>query len=238
MSLINYFHPLSKLKRQRQKLAQSDFCEPLRSLIRFPIWPPQTSLDSLEFLVVDFETSGLDIHQDTILSIGWVVIKGNQIHLDSAQRIDILAADRINAETAVINHIVPETLVDATPIKTAVEELFDAMSNRVVVAHCVPIERGFLNQHCRFFYNAKLPQIAWLDTLVMEGSLQDWSSHNRPSDFGLSTVRKKYGLPGYPAHDALIDAVATAELFLAQIGAIFGQQKTSLGVLMKRSLPD
>lgn len=237
MGFLDYIHPLSSLERKRRKIDHKGFPKLLRPLIQFPVWQPQTSLESLEFLVVDFETSGLDIQHDAILSIGWVVIQNNQIHLDSAQKIDILAGDQVKAETAVINHIIPEALTDATPFTSAIIDLLKAMTNRVVIAHSASIERGFLNQYCQYYFNSMLPPMVWLDTLVMESSLQVSSSHNRPQDFGLSTIREKYGLPSYPAHDALIDAVATAELFLAQVKAIFGYQKTSLGVLMKRSIP-
>jgi DNA polymerase-3 subunit epsilon len=226
------------MKRQRKKTAPGDFPVALQPLMQNPIWPAETTLDSLEFLVVDFETSGLDIHRDAILSIGWVVIKDNRVHLECARKIDILAADYIKAKTAVINHIVPETLINATPVTTALEQLFKAMHDRIIIAHSVSIERGFLNQYCLYYYHSKLPIIVWLDTLAMEGARPGRLSHSQPSDFGLSAIREKYGLPSYPAHDALIDAVATAELFLAQTRAIFGDQKATLGILMEYSRPN
>ena len=36
--------------------------------------------------------------------------------------------------------------------------------------------------------------------------------------YRLGAARQRYGLPEYRAHDALTDALAAAELFLAQIG--------------------
>jgi DNA polymerase-3 subunit epsilon len=37
----------------------------------------------------------------------------------------------------------------------------------------------------------------------------------KPGDLQLSTLRSRYNLPRYTAHNALIDACATAELLLA-----------------------
>jgi DNA polymerase-3 subunit epsilon len=38
-----------------------------------------------------------------------------------------------------------------------------------------------------------------------------------PSELRLTALRVKYGLPNHYAHNALNDAIATAELLLAQI---------------------
>ena len=43
------------------------------------------------------------------------------------------------------------------------------------------------------------------------------------------------GLPDYPAHHALMDAIATAELYLAQLHGLFGSSPAQLEVLMKAS---
>ena len=39
--------------------------------------------------------------------------------------------------------------------------------------------------------------------------------NQKSADFRLASIRKRHGLPEYPAHGALIDAVATGELYLA-----------------------
>ena len=59
-----------------------------------------------------------------------------------------------------------------------------------------------------------------VDTLTIEHQ-----RHSRTGGVGvteagalrLGAARERYGLPRYPAHDALTDAIAAAELFLAQV---------------------
>ncbi len=46
----------------------------------------------------------------------------------------------------------------------------------------------------------------------------------------------RYGLPEYNGHNALADAVATAELLLAQKTRITPQGKTTIGTLYRLSL--
>ena len=55
------------------------------------------------------------------------------------------------------------------------------------------------------------------DAVIMPGSLR------------LHSCRQRYGLPHYPAHDALTDAVATAELLLAWAAHAGGRQEVRLG---------
>lgn len=45
----------------------------------------------------------------------------------------------------------------------------------------------------------------------------EWFKPNRPLSIRLANTRSRYHLPTYPPHDALTDAIATAELLQAQI---------------------
>lgn len=77
-ALLNYFHPLERIKRKRkQYLGTVKLPEALHDLVEQPC-PEMTDLakDS-EYIVLDLETTGLDSEQDLILSMGWVnVVKG------------------------------------------------------------------------------------------------------------------------------------------------------------------
>lgn len=57
-----------------------------------------------------------------------------------------------------------------------------------------------------------------IDTLNL--ARQWYTSRNTeiaPNDLRLYALREQYGLPRYNAHDALNDALATAEIFQAQV---------------------
>ncbi|MDZ7811219.1 MAG: hypothetical protein U5L11_15760 [Arhodomonas sp.] len=51
-----------------------------------------------------------------------------------------------------------------------------------------------------------------------------------PVSIRLNDSRARYGLPPYHAHHALVDALATAELFQAQIAAYYSPE-TPVGEL-------
>jgi DNA polymerase-3 subunit epsilon len=57
-----------------------------------------------------------------------------------------------------------------------------------------------------------------------------------PGDLRLDALRARLGLPEHTLHDALGDAVATAELFLAQAEHLGGREGVPLGSLRLRGL--
>ena len=55
-----------------------------------------------------------------------------------------------------------------------------------------------------------------LDTLKIERrKIQQMQQHTQPDGLRLFNFREKYNLPCYKAHNAMQDAISTAELFLA-----------------------
>ena len=60
------------------------------------------------------------------------------------------------------------------------------------------------------------PPFACLDTLQIEADRRRRREQPaQPGELQLGRLRRAYGLPAYTAHNALTDALATAELFLA-----------------------
>ena len=62
------------------------------------------------------------------------------------------------------------------------------------------------------------PPLPIIDTLVVaKKRLDKRDVAYDPSELRLSALRAKYGFPDHYAHNALNDAIATAELLLAQV---------------------
>ena len=235
LSHMHFFHPLAVLERQRKRCLKSSVPQQLLPLLQQPEWKRSTRLLDVEFLVLDFETTGLDNSSDHILSMGWVIVRNGKIQLDSACRIDVIADRRIKPEAAVVNHIVSENRREAISIRAAMQQLITAMTGRVILAHCAPIERGFFYRYCQREFNVNFVTLLWLDTMQIEKSLLHGIRGQWTDDLQLTAVRARYGLPTYPSHDALVDALATAELFLVQIKQVFGSLEPCLGPMAERS---
>ncbi|MDN6705688.1 exonuclease domain-containing protein [Corynebacterium glyciniphilum] len=186
----------------------------------YTVAPPSgsTPLDDLPVLAVDVEATGLDLATDRLLSIGWVPMDGRRIVLSGAREVVISGpqddGDGVGQSATV--HGLTDDMVDAgMPLADALGELLDALRGRVMLAHFSLIEEDFLSAACRSVFGARLVVPA-LDTYALERRRMERDSvQPRGEDLRLPRIRDRYGLPSYPPHRAVTDALSCAELFLA-----------------------
>lgn len=173
--------------------------------------------EEVEFLAVDLETTGLDPATDSIVSIGWVpVIKGGVV-LAQARHHLVRPPRPMPEPSAVLHGILDDTAQAAPDLADVMPSFLLALKGRIPVAHHAAAERGFLNAACQSLYGAPLV-VPYVDTLALEGALMNRRGATiAPGSLRLAACRERYGLPRYRAHDALVDALACAELLLAQV---------------------
>lgn len=232
--LLSRFHPLHRMEKQRSRALQKGTVPALaKPLFEAALPSPDCLLSELECIVLDFETSGLDCPNDAILSVGMLNLNYPILSLGSAQHYYVKAGHSVVADTAVINHIVPETLMGGMPPEQVAGLLVNALRGKVVIAHGAWIEKQFLHALLGLDDNTSLP-LVFLDTLAIERSMMVNTGMVRP-DLRLASIRENRNLPPYLAHNAFADAVATGELLLAQVADIFGLKPPVLGPLVRRS---
>lgn len=168
------------------------------------------------FLVVDLETSSLSAKDGEILSIGWVAIEQGKIQVNSAEHL-LLKNTHSVGHSATIHHLRDCQLESGLTLEQALLSLLQSAMGRVLVFHHSPMDIQFLNHHSQQQLGAKL-YLPVIDTLQLEKKhLDHIGCPIKAGDLTLAKIRSRYGLPTYPAHNALTDALATAELFLAQV---------------------
>jgi DNA polymerase-3 subunit epsilon len=233
--LFKSVHPLEKLEIQRHQFVKRDDIDPdVRSYFSHPIPAPSCSLDDLSLIVLDFETTGLDPNCDHILSVGLIALNRQVLSLSTAEHYYMLSPQTIKAETAVINHIVPETLCGGLEPDPFIHKVLSSLEGKIVVAHCTTVEKNFLEKALNLPHDTHLP-LVWVDTLVLESSLFV-NKNNFLADYRLSKIRERKGLPPYSAHNAFADAVATGELLLVLLQEIFSEKMPTLGEVYIRSV--
>lgn len=194
---------------------RKDVREPLRSVLRAGPPGSRTPIAETKIVAVDLELTGLDPQADQIVAIGWVVIKQGRIRLQSARR-TLVQIDGSVAESATVHGIVDASLHTGVSLEDALNPLLQEITHAVLLAHHAPVEQRFLNAACRKCFGAPL-LVPIIDTVALGRRLIERGTRSVADDaLRLPALRQRYGLPAYPAHDALTDAVATAELFLAQ----------------------
>jgi DNA polymerase-3 subunit epsilon len=179
---------------------------------------PRRSADyrRVEYLAVDLETTGLEASKDQILSIGWVVVRGNRIDLSSARHRLLRCQGEIPETSAIIHQITDDQAATGIELEHALPELLHALKGRVLLAHHAKIERGFLSAACQSLFGGHL-LVRIVDTQVLaRRTFERRSTPFKPSDLRLHALCERYNLPRHGAHNAFYDALAAAELFLAQ----------------------
>ncbi|MBP6524269.1 MAG: DNA polymerase III subunit epsilon [Dermatophilaceae bacterium] len=176
----------------------------------------------MPLLAVDIETTGLDPRVDRVLSIGWVPVDGGSVVLGGAGR--VVVRDEVGGaggagvgSSATIHGLTDDALAGGEVMADAVARLLGALTGRVLLAHFARIETAFLSGACERLWGAPLPCVV-VDTLDLEHRVVTGRGQRDPEPGALRlwSARERHGLPVYPAHEALVDALACAELYLAQ----------------------
>lgn len=179
---------------------------------------PNPKLDYREagYVAIDLETTGLDHRMDQILSLGWVLLQGPRILLATARHRVVRVQGPIPAASAVIHQITDDQAAAGGELAAALDLLLADLSGRVLIAHHARIEREFLNVACRRLFGCGL-LVRSIDTQELaHRTLERRQIAIKPGDLRLHALCERYHLPRYAAHNALADAMAAAELFLAQ----------------------
>ncbi len=201
---------------QRRRALRSAKPGPLRDYLDTPFPDPATDVADLQLLAVDLETTGLHPKNDRLLSIGFVPINGLSIDLSGARRFVVQAGVDVG-QSAAIHGLTDDAVAAGTPIAEALPIVLEALRGRVLLAHYTDIEERFLSAACERVYGVRMP-VARIDTLELHRRLiVGWGQAPMRLALRLWAARERYGLPVYPAHECLIDAIACAELYLAQV---------------------
>jgi DNA polymerase-3 subunit epsilon len=186
-------------------------------------------------IALDFETTGLDAERDHIIAAGWVLIRGDRIVLASAREVRVRNGSAGGVgQSAVIHGILDSDLDDAGSTEALIEDLLPELAGRAIVAHAAAIERNFLAALLRRLGGVPLPN-PFVDTMALERHLVEGGGgkvRELHGDLTLDACRERRGLPDHQRHSAGADAVAAAELLLAQVAALGGAAEVKLRELL------
>ena len=202
-----------------------------RKLLEYPLPASSARVSTIEMVALDLETTGLDARRDHIVAAGWVLISGERILMSSAREVRVQnAAAKGVGQSATIHGIVDSDLVDADTAESMLGQLLPELAGRVIVAHAAPIERGFLGALLRRLGGVPLANPI-VDTMAVERKLIEATGgavRELHGDLTLDACRARHGLADYQRHSAGADALACAELLLAQLARLGGAQEVRL----------
>jgi len=184
------------------------------------LWP-SPAWDEVVYWSLDLEMGGLDPRRDPIVAVGMVPVRAGTVRLGESWQ-SLVRADgsrAISPASVRAHQLVPGEVRAAPPLAEVVGEIDRRLGDGVLLVHQAAIDVRFLR---RAFDEVRLrwpsPKVVdTVDLLVKAARKErfiDPAAQEREPELNLWAARARYGLPAYAAHDALTDAIATAELFL------------------------
>lgn len=180
---------------------------------RLPAPEVGAELGEGRFVVVDVETTGLDLSRDRLIAIGAVAVLNGKIVLDDSFEVVLRQAQVSGKENILIHGIGGERQREGLPPADALLDFLDYLGNAPLVAYHVAFDETMIKRAIRehLGFNFKHP---WLDlAYVMPGLLPDYARRYR----ALDDWAGHFGISNYARHSALADALATAQLFLTAL---------------------
>ncbi|MCX7860661.1 MAG: 3'-5' exonuclease [Chloroflexus sp.] len=228
---------LSLWSRLFQRTPPADF---VRAYEAFPEPDRRLPWREVPYTVIDVETTGLDPRHDALIAVGAVNVENGRVLLK--QTWYSLIRPPLNREPSVesirVHHITPEELRDAPPAEVVLAELLQRIAGRVLVVHVAEVDVRFINAALKPFGGRLRRPI--LDTARLALTLHlnaQWlgeQSRDMPDPaIELRGLVSALGLPIYAQHNALNDAVTTAQLFIAQATLLADQGRSNLAGLIR-----
>lgn len=182
---------------------------------------PSPPWDSLVYWALDLETGGLDPRKDAILAVGMVPVRAPSIRLGEtyASLVRPERADAFHPGSIQAHQLVPGDVAEAPSLASVLADIDARLREGVLLVHQAALDVAFLK---RAYARAgrRWPDPPVVDTVALLLKAAKRARLIRPGapdqepNLNLSVARREHGLPDYGQHDALTDAIATAELFL------------------------
>ncbi|MDH3739307.1 MAG: DUF294 nucleotidyltransferase-like domain-containing protein [Alphaproteobacteria bacterium] len=169
---------------------------------------PTTPLSGLRCVVVDTETTGLQVDRVRIISVGAVCIDGAEIEAGSEQAFLIDPGEPIPAASSKIHGLYDDDVRGAGRFKDVISPLLNTFAGRVVVGHNIGFDLAILgHEHRR-------SGMMWAPPPALDTGMLARAINPHLPDGSLETIADWLGVEIVERHTALGDARATAQVYL------------------------
>lgn len=180
------------------------------------------------WVVVDVETSGMDVASDELISIGAVAMHedGHVLPGDSIEII-VQQGQASSRENILVHGVGVAAQLNGVEPRKAVGLFMEYLSTAPLVAFHAPFDRGFLARVIKFYVNQPFDN-PWLDIAELAPALYP-TLHLKSLDEWLV----RFGIPVSSRHSAAADAFATALLAARLLPEARRQGAPTFGKMMK-----
>jgi DNA polymerase-3 subunit epsilon len=175
--------------------------------------------EDIPFWALDLETGGLDARRDAILAVAMVPIRAGVIRMGEAWESLVRPERAVSAASITAHQLVPTDVRQAPLLDDVLGEVDRRLGEGgALLVHHAPLDVAFL-RNAYAAHRRRWPDPPVVDTVRLLWRLKKRRRFVDPDpladpELNLTVARRQLGLPDYPRHDALTDALAAAELFL------------------------
>lgn len=188
-------------------------------------------IGAARFVVLDLETTGLDVQRDRMISAAAVGVRDGSIRLDDVLDIRVRPEVPITPASIPVHGLFHEDVKDGFDSPRAVERIDAFVGDAVVVGHHIRFDLEVLSR-------ARGRPARWLS--VDTGRLAIRLEHGpTPGDVEvdpptLDALARDLGVPVRGRHTAAGDVLVTAEIFLALLARARTKDLRTVGELVRR----
>ncbi len=159
------------------------------------------------YVVLDFETTGLNSQTDEIIEIGALKVENDKI--EDTFDLLIKCVKEVPEEITELTGITNEHLNnEGTDLKSAIELLRDFVSDSTIVCHNAPFEQGFLTTACKKLdvdlFNNRIIDTKTMARVLLRGMIS----------YKLKTIAEYFLIPVEQEHRALPDCETTYRVYV------------------------
>lgn len=224
MKLFDWLRPRPQKtpleEQQRQRVARLPACARLSN----------QPLRQQRWVVLDLETSGLNMNRDQVLSIGAVVIEDGAIDLGQQFERTILRVDHKVSPAILLHGLAPSAIAAGSEPVEAFLDFMEFVGTSPILGFHAPFDQHMLARALKdsldyrlqhhFFDVAEIAPMLFEHANLRHAALDDWT--------------RFFGLHAEERHNASADALVTAELALILFSHARKQQLDSPAILEER----
>lgn len=187
-------------------------------------------IDDAEFVIIDLETTGLNISKDEILSIGAVRLMANKINIETSLEL-YLKHSEYYSDSIKVHGILTEGKEEKIEKESALREFLDFIGSSVLVGHNVQFDISMINKELKRFGKIKLANPV-IDTKILYERLNG-RGHIITKKVTLEQMCHEFGIAINDRHTAPGDAFITAILFVKLLSRLRKRGVTRIKDLLK-----
>jgi DNA polymerase-3 subunit epsilon/CBS domain-containing protein len=170
-----------------------------------------TPLISLDAVVIDTETTGLDPRKARLLEVAGVRIAGGRIDNDETFRRLINPGEAIPPETTAIHGIDAADVADAPPFQGVWPDFSGFIGSSIVIGHTLGFDLAVLQREC------ERAGLHWQRPRILDTQHLAQVAEPRLGGYSLEQLAQWLGVEVASRHSALGDALTTARIFQALV---------------------